>query len=129
MTREQIYAQQLKALGIYDPAFEPAIKDLSQLDRDMTRARKEWSATAPPGGKPSMLDDHYQLILQIRRERAALRDSLGLTPKSLRRLRGPAEPAVDQDLIGEKLDALVERVSSYSIPEVSTLDIEEDVHD
>ena len=52
MTREQIYKEQLQALGIYDPAFDPEIKTLAQLERRLTRLQKEWSATAPPGGKP-----------------------------------------------------------------------------
>lgn len=121
-TREQIYREQLQALGIYDPAFDPAIGDLAQLDRDMTRARKAWSATVPRGQKPSMLDPHYQLILQLRRERQALRESLGLTPKALRKLRGTPEAPVPEDLIAERLAAIQERVNTYTVPDLSKLD-------
>ena len=64
-TREQIYREQLTALGIYNPAFEPLITDLAQMDRRWTRAKKEWAATAPPGGKPSFLDPTYAAVTQI----------------------------------------------------------------
>ena len=88
MTREQIYREQLQALGIYDPAFDPEIKTLAILERRKTRAEKAWSQTAPPGGKPSFLDPHYQIIVQLEDKILAHREALGLTPKALRRLRG-----------------------------------------
>lgn len=87
-TREQIYRQQLQALGIYDPAFDPEISTLAKLERRKTRAEKAWSATAPPGGKPSFLDPHYQVIVQLEDKILAHREALGLTPKALRRLKG-----------------------------------------
>ena len=114
MTKEQIYAQQLKTLGIYDPAFVPEIKTLAQLERDETRARKAWSATAPPGGKPSLLDPHFAVIVGLRREILAHREALGLTPKALKKLRGqgPAGPS-DQELITASLDRIAARVGAY----------------
>ena len=90
MTREQVYTQQLQALGIYDPAFDPEIKTLAQLERRLTRLQKEWSATAPPGGKPSFLDAHYPIIVQLEDKILAHREALGLTPKSLRKLNREA---------------------------------------
>lgn len=121
-TREQIYKEQLQALGIYDPAFDPEIKTLAQLERRKTRAEKAWSASAPPGGKPSFLDPHYQVITQLEDKILAHREALGLTPKSLRRLRGSPEPPVRKDLIDEKLTAIEQRVSRYGLPDVSNLD-------
>lgn len=116
-TKEQIYTQQLKELGIYEPAFAPEISTLAQLERELTRAKKAWSATAPPGGKPSVLDPHYAVIASLRREILAHRETLGLTPKALRRLRGSAGgEGADQDLIGEKLTEIAERVGAYSGP-------------
>ena len=113
MTREQIYKDQLQALGIYDPAFDPEIKTLAQLERRMTRLQKEWSATAPPGGKPSFLDAHYPMIVQLEDKILAHREALGLTPKGLRKLRGPvADGPSEQDLITERLNAIAERVGS-----------------
>lgn len=88
MTREEVYKKQLMDLGIYDPAFDPEIKELAKLERQKTRAEKEWSATAPPGGKPSVLDPHYPVILQIGDKIQQHRNALGLTPTSLRKLKG-----------------------------------------
>lgn len=121
-TREQIYKEQLQALGIYDPAFDPEIKALATLERRWTSAKKAWSASAPPGGKPSFLDPHYQVITQLEDKILAHREALGLTPKSLRRLRGSPEAPMPQDLIGEKLSAIVQRVNSYGLPDMSNLD-------
>lgn len=117
-TREQIYRQQLKALGFYDPAFEPLITDLAQMDRRWTRAKKEWAATAPPGGKPSFLDPTYTALTQIERDRRALREDLGLTPKALRKLRGAPDAPVQQDLIATRLQAIADRVGAYTVPEI-----------
>ena len=88
MAREQIYREQLQALGVYDPAFDPEIKTLAQLERRLSRAQKAWSATAPAGGKPSFLDPHYAVIVQLEDKILAHREALGLTPKALRRLKG-----------------------------------------
>lgn len=116
-TREKTYAEQLQALGIYDPAFDPEIKALATLEREWTAAKKAWAATAPPGGKPSFLDPHYAVIQNLRREILTHREALGLTPKSLRKLRGaPEPPATAQDLIGEKLSAIAARVGAYELP-------------
>lgn len=116
-TREKTYTEQLQALGIYDPAFDPEIKALATLEREWTAAKKAWAATAPPGGKPSFLDPHYAVIQNLRREILTHRETLGLTPKSLRKLRGaPEPPATAQDLIGEKLSAIAQRVGAYELP-------------
>lgn len=87
-TREQKYRAQMKALGIYDPAFEPELTTLCQLEREHQAAKKAWSATAPAGGKPSVLDPHYEIIQKQRAEMLRHRESLGLTPKALQKLKG-----------------------------------------
>lgn len=89
-TREQIYREQLQALEIYDPAFDPEISTLAQLERELTRAKKEWSATVPKGEKPSVLDAHYKVIQDIRKDILSHREALGLTPKALRKLKANA---------------------------------------
>lgn len=120
-TREQIYTQQLKDLGIWEEAFAPMVKELAQIDRRRTRLQKAWAASAPPGGKPSFLDPHYALIVQAERDALAFREAMGLTPKSLRRLRGavPEAPAKDGG-ISAKLDALLAQAESYDVPTVDT---------
>lgn len=91
-TKEQIYQEQLVALGIYDPAFDPAIHQLCILERELSRAQKQWKATAAPGQAPLVTSPIYQIICQLRRDIRASRDELGLTPKALRRLRGQNVP-------------------------------------
>ena len=41
MTKEQIYAEQMRDLGIYDKAFEPEIHTLAILEREHQRTMKE----------------------------------------------------------------------------------------
>jgi hypothetical protein len=89
-SREKTYAEQLKTLGIYDPAFEPEIKQLAQLERELTRAKKAWSNTVPKDKAPSFEDPHYEIIRRLRNEILQHRETLGLTPKSYQRLRGRA---------------------------------------
>ena len=92
-TKEQIYEQQLRDIGIWDDAFRGAVHDLAVLEREQSRARKEWKKTAEDGEAPSMLDELYQLILQQGRDIAKLRDALGMTPKGLRRIKTARDEA------------------------------------
>lgn len=89
-TREQVYIDQLQALEIYDPAFDPAIKNLARLERELTRAQKEWSEEAKKDGltRPSFKSKLYPVIQDLRAEIERSRDSLGLTPKGLKRIKG-----------------------------------------
>jgi len=125
-TREDIYKAQLQELGIYKPAFDPEIKTLAMLERRKTRAEKAWSATVPKGQKPSFLDPHYQVIVQLEDKILTHREALGLTPKALRKLRG--EPAVggpsEPELITNRLDAIAQRVGAYEIPAAHSLEPE-----
>lgn len=115
MPREQTYREQLQELGIYEKAFEPEISTLAQLERELTRAKKAWSATVPKGAKPSMLDPHYDLICSLRREILTHREALGLTPKALRRLRGQTgiDGPSQKDLMNTLLTGIAERVGAY----------------
>ncbi len=115
MTKEQVYREQMKALGIYEEIFEPEIRTLCRIEREYTRAQKAWSATAPPGGKPSFLNEHYPVIQKLRAEILQHREALGLTPKALRKLTGVAgaDAPEQKDLIASKLDQIAARVASY----------------
>lgn len=115
MSKEQIYKQQMTELGIYHEIFDPEIKTLSQLERQLTRAEKEWSATAPPDGKPSFTSPVFAVIQKLRAEVLQHREALGLTPKAMAKLtrgNGANEPT-SKDLITSKLDQIVARVSEY----------------
>lgn len=115
MTKEQTYRTQMQELGIYEEIFEPEIRTVARIERELTRAMKAWSDTAPPGGKPSFLDDHYAIIQKLRAELLQHRDALGLTPKALRKLTGVAGADAPQqrDLITSKLDQIAARVAEY----------------
>lgn len=106
-TKEQIYEQQLKDIGIWDDAFRGAVHDLAVLEREQARARKAWKESAEPGEKPSMLDEHYQIILQQGREISKLREALGMTPKGLRRIRTARDEAfrMSQQVTDEDAEA------------------------
>lgn len=121
VTKEQIYREQMQALGIYEEIFEPEIKTLARVEREYTRAEKAWSATAAPGGKPSFLDPHFAVIQRLRAEILQHREALGLTPKALRKLTGGAGSgeADQKDLITAKLDRIAQRVSGYDNQELS----------
>ena len=122
MTREQVYEAQLQALGVWEEAFRPLVKDLAKAERRRIRAEKEWSATAPPGGKPSFLDPHYAIVEKLDGVILGYREVMGLTPKSLRRLRGVPDAPGAADEITLRLDRIAERVEQYDPPEPNSLD-------
>lgn len=94
MGKEQQYKQQLESLGVYDPAFDPAIHVLCIQERELSRAMKAWRATEPdPKKSPSIMDPLYAEISKLRRDILARQDALGLTPKGLQRLRKNAAPS------------------------------------
>ena len=94
MGKEQQYKQQLQDLGVYDPAFDPAIHVLCIQERELSRAMKAWKATAPSkNDAPSITDPLYAEISKLRRDILARQDALGLTPKGLQRLRKNMVPA------------------------------------
>ena len=92
MTKEQIYTQQMKELGTYQPIFDPEIKTLCELERDLQRLSKRWKEAGRPtverGGRgPTTSDKTLDAIMALRKEILAHRDALGLTPKGLQRLK------------------------------------------
>lgn len=92
MAKEETYKQQLQDLGVYDPAFDPAIHVLCIQERELSRAMKAWKARAAKDQAPLITDPLYQEISKLRRDILARQDALGLTPKGLQRLRKNAAP-------------------------------------
>lgn len=90
MTREQTYAEQLKSLGIYDPAFEPEIHTLAIMERDLQKALKVWKKS-----DGEMVGKTWDAICSLRRDILQHRDALGLTPKAYKRIRDQHGPATD----------------------------------
>lgn len=110
MPKENDYRAQLESLGVWREPFKAAVHELCILEREQSRARKEWKASAPEGEAPSVTSPIYQVILRQGRDIAALRESLGLTPDGLKKLLG-AQPAVTAsspaDTLTQILDGLV----------------------
>lgn len=100
MTKEQIYAEQLKDLGIYDKAFEPEIHTLAILEREHSRTMKAWKETAEEGKTPSTTDKLYAVIQQQRKDILTHREALGLTPKAYKKMRPDGIGASDSEPIG-----------------------------
>lgn len=92
-SKEAIYRRQLESLGVYDPAFDPAIHVLCIQERELSRAMKAWKATVAKDQAPQITDPLYQEIAKLRRDILARQDALGLTPKGLQRLRKNVAPA------------------------------------
>ena len=95
MAKEKDYTEQLKALGVYDEAFKPLIHELCIQERELSRLRKELSrakkeAEAKGLEPPPLTDPRYSSIRQLQASTLAYRDALGLTPKSLRKLKSDA---------------------------------------
>mgnify|MGYP002517481598 CR=1 FL=1 len=106
---------------------EDAVQMLKLLsDRDhqvmtgMTVLRGERALTTT-----EITDIHFRELTD--REILGYREVMGLTPKSLRRLRGATDAAgdADRDPITERLDRIAARVESYAAPEAHSLDPEE----
>ena len=118
VTKEQVYQKQMEDLGIWQDIFLPELRTLCRCERELTRAEKAWSNTAPPGGKPSFLDDHYPVIEKLRNEILQHRQALGLTPQSFRKLTGVnagGDTPEQKDLISSKLDQIAARVAGYDL--------------
>lgn len=113
MKAEDKYKQQLQTLGIYDPAFDAEIHQLCILERELSRARKQWAATVPKGQTPSFTSAAYAVIRDLRRDILAHREALGLTPKALRKLRGaPAATGPNaQETLSQLLNGLKEQAN------------------
>ena len=119
MAKETQYKQQLQALGVYDPAFDPAIHVLCIMERELSRAMKAWKATAAKNEAPSITDPLYTEISKLRKDILARQDALGLTPKGLQRLRRQANPqgetapppAAGNAAFGDLLNALRDKAN------------------
>lgn len=94
--KEDVYVQQLKSMGIWEEAFSGAVHDLAVLERERSRTRKDWKA-AKDEDAAEYAATLYDVLLRQQREIDALREALGLTPKSLRRIRGEFDGAPAKD--------------------------------
>lgn len=110
MAREQDIKQQLRDLGVYEPAFDSAIHDLVVTEHEYSRAMKAWRADAKSRNAPALTTDvMYSAVSELRREIQDQRESLGLTPLGLQKLRGkPKADGIAGAGLSAKLDAILE---------------------
>lgn len=115
MSKEAEYRRQMEELGVWQDAFAAEVHQLAIMERELSRTMRAWKATAKDGGSPSVLDPHYPIIVRMRSDILTHRESLGLTPKGLRRLKkgSVVEAATAADGIGQKLSDLMAQVRSY----------------
>lgn len=83
MTREEKYEGQLKELGIWDEAFAPELKKLGMMERELQRFEKRWREE---GSNPE--SKLWGAIVTQRRDILARKESMGLTPKAMSRIKG-----------------------------------------
>lgn len=96
MGREAMIRADMESVGTYDRIFEPTIRQLAKLERELSRAEKAWRASGgkmvaelvnKTGGSYTAKDPNYAVVDQLRHDILALRSQLGLTPTSLKRAK------------------------------------------
>ena len=96
MGREAMIRADMESVGVYNPIFDPTIRQLAKLERELSKAEKAWRAAGgqmvsklvnKTGGEYTAKDPHYAVVDQLRKDIQALRNQLGLTPTSLKRVK------------------------------------------
>lgn len=100
MGREAMIRADMEAVGTYNVIFEPTIRQLAKAERELAKAEKTWRANGgqmvaelvnKTGGKYTAKDPHFAVVDQMRKDIMALRNQLGLTPNSLKRVQAKQE--------------------------------------
>lgn len=112
MTREQLIADKMRAAGTYDPIYDEEIHVLAGMERDLKRALSQWKKKKKDGGDGGDFGAAlWPVVQQLRKDVLAHYDSLGLTPKGMKRLRANAEGSdgvagAASPVVAEMLDKL-----------------------
>lgn len=126
MGREAMIRADMEAVGTYNEIFEPTIKQLAKAERELSKAEKAWKASGgqmvaelvnKTGATYTAKDPHYAVVDQMRKDILALRNQLGLTPKSLKRVQDK-QAAMDA---GQKsrLEELLDAAHDYAMDHAS----------
>lgn len=126
MGREAMIRADMEAVGTYNVIFEPTIKQLAKAERELSKAEKTWRANGgqmvaelvnKTGGKYTAKDPHYAVVDQLRKDILALRNQLGLTPNSLKRVQAKQEAMTG----GRKsrLEELLDAAHDYALDHAS----------
>lgn len=121
MGREAMIKADMEAVGIYNPIFDRTIHELAKMERELSRATKEWKANGgkmvavlvnKTGGMYTAKDPYYAIVDQLRKDIQALRNQLGLTPGSLNRVK--AKQAAKTGT-GSRLEQLLATAHDYAL--------------
>lgn len=126
MGREAMIRADMEAVGIYNPIFEPTIRQLAKAERELSKAEKTWRENGgkmvaelvnKTGGTYTAKDPHYAVVDQMRKDILALRNQLGLTPNSLKRVQAKQEAMA----AGRKsrLEELLDAAHDYALDHAS----------
>ena len=122
MGREAMIRADMEAVGTYNPIFDATIKQLARAERELSRAEKTWRENGgamvaelvnKTGATYTAKDPHYAVVDQLRKDILALRNQLGLTPKSLNRVKEQQSAAVTTRK--SRLAQLLEDAQSYAV--------------
>ncbi len=93
MTREQMIKTKMQEAGTYDHIYDEEIHVLAGMERDLKRALSRWKSPAERGGDAGDFGAAlWPVVQQLRKDVLAHYDSLGLTPKGMRRLKSAVAP-------------------------------------
>lgn len=100
MGREAMIRADMESVGTYNVIFEPTIRQLAKLERELSKAEKAWRAAGgqmvaelvnKTGGHYTAKDPNYVVVDQLRGNVQALRNQLGLTPTAFKRVKQKAD--------------------------------------
>lgn len=138
--KETQIREAMTALGVYNAVYEPQIKELAKLERELGRAEKAWrdaykgmkgddgkaiepqmvvTLIAKDGTPYRTKDPYYSAVEKIRKEVQAQRQQLGLTPKSLQRVKEQnaaqlaAGPSRLEQLLADAHEYAIEHAADY----------------
>ena len=128
MGREAMIRADMEAVGTYNVIFEPTIKQLAKAERELSKAEKAWKSAGgqmvaelvnKTGAKYTAKDPHYAVVDQMRKDIIALRNQLGLTPTSLKRVQASQDAAA----VGSKsrLEELLDAAHDYALDNASSI--------
>ena len=126
MGREAMIRADMEAVGTYNQIFEPTIRQLAKAERELAKAEKTWRSNGgkmvaelvnKTGGTYTAKDPHYAVVDQMRKDILALRNQLGLTPNSLKRVQAKQEAMAAGRK--SKLEELMDAAHDYALDHAS----------
>ncbi len=134
MGREAMIRADMESVGTYNEIFEPSIRQLAKLERELSRAEKAWRAAGgqmvaelvnKTGGRYTAKDPHYTVVEQLRTNIQALRNQLGLTPTGLKRAR---QKAAQTEGRVSPLEELLDLAHEYALEHAAAYGAEVDAY-